>query len=187
MKFNMIMLNQGISTMQNSATWIQIALSFILKLDIYKDIADNVGKRFDTSVYEVNRPLPTGKNKKVIGLKKDELGGKIMTKFVAFRFKSYLMDDGNSDKKVEGTKKCVIKVILKFNDYKNCLLNNKIILKSQNEAQSEAHDAYTKEINKIASSRHKRLQNIDRITSYSYGTSIGKVCKTELLEYLNIK
>ena len=61
MKFNMIMLNQGISTMQNSATWIQIALSFILKLDIYKDIADNVGKRFDTSVYEVNRPLPTGK------------------------------------------------------------------------------------------------------------------------------
>ena len=78
-----------------------------------------------------------------------------MTKFVAFRFKSYLMDDGNSDKKVEGTKKCVIKVILKFNDYKNCLLNSKIILKSQNEAQSEAHDAYTKEINKIALSRHK--------------------------------
>ena len=46
--------------------------------DFYKDIADDVEKRFDTSNYEVNRPLPTGKNKKVIGLMKNELGGKIM-------------------------------------------------------------------------------------------------------------
>ena len=70
----------------------------------------NVEKRFDTSNYEVNRPLLTGKNKKVIGLMKDELGGKIMTEFVALRPKtySYWMDDGNSDKKAKGTKKCVI-------------------------------------------------------------------------------
>ena len=47
--------------------------------DFYKDIADDVEKRFDTSNYEVVRPLSTGKNKKVIGLMKDELGGKIMT------------------------------------------------------------------------------------------------------------
>ena len=51
--------------------------------DFYKDIAADVVKRFDTSNYEVNRPLPTGKNKKVIGLMKDELGGMIMTEFVA--------------------------------------------------------------------------------------------------------
>ena len=51
--------------------------------DFYKDIADDVVKRFDTSNYEVNRPLPIGKNKKVIGLMKDELGGMIMTEFVA--------------------------------------------------------------------------------------------------------
>ena len=90
-------------------------------------------KRFDTSNYEVTRPLPTGKNKKVIGLMKDELGGKIMTEVVALRPKtySYLMDDGWSDKKGKGTKKCVIKRRLKFNDYKDCLLNNGIILKSQ--------------------------------------------------------
>ena len=51
--------------------------------DIYKDIAEDVKTRFDTSNYELNRSLPTGKNfKKVIGLMKDELGGKIMTKFV---------------------------------------------------------------------------------------------------------
>ena len=44
--------------------------------DFYEDIAIDVEKRFDTSNYEVNKPLPTGKNKKVIGLMKDELGGK---------------------------------------------------------------------------------------------------------------
>ena len=56
--------------------------SFIMhikKEDFSKDIADDVEKRFDTSNYEVSRPLPTGKNKKVIGLMKDELGGKITT------------------------------------------------------------------------------------------------------------
>ena len=53
---------------------------------------------------------------------KDELGGRIKTKFVALRPKtySYLMDDGNTDKKAKGTRKCVIKRILKVNDYKNC-------------------------------------------------------------------
>ena len=48
----------------------------------YKDIANDVEKRFDNSNYEVNRPLPMGKNKKVIGLMKDELGGKIFMEFV---------------------------------------------------------------------------------------------------------
>ena len=55
--------------------------------DFYKDIANDVEKRFDTSNYEVNRPLPTGKNKKVIGLIKDELGGKIITEFVTLRLR----------------------------------------------------------------------------------------------------
>ena len=66
----------------------------------------NVETRFGTSNYEVNRPLPTGKNKKVIGLMKDKLGRKIMTEFVALRPKtySYLMDNGNTDKKAKRTK-----------------------------------------------------------------------------------
>ena len=109
--------------------------SFIMHIKteyFYKDIVDDVGKRFDTSNYEVNRPLPTGKNKKVIGLRKEELVGKIMTEFVVLRPNtySYLMDDCGSDKKAKGTKKCIIKRRLKFNDYKDCLLNNEIILKS---------------------------------------------------------
>ena len=98
-----------------------------------EDIADDVEERFDTSNYEVNRPLPAGKNKKVIGLMKGEIRRKIMAEFTALRPKaySYLMDDGGSDKKAKGTKKCVIKRRLKFNDYKDCLLSNEIILKSQ--------------------------------------------------------
>ena len=72
----------------------------------YKDIADDVEKRFDTSNYEVDRPLATKRNKKVIGLMEDELGVKNMTKFAGLRSKtySYLIDDGNNDKKAKGTK-----------------------------------------------------------------------------------
>ena len=155
-----------------------------------EDIADDVEKRFDTSNYEVNKPLPIGKNKKVIGLMKGELGGKIMTEFVALRPKiySYLTYDCEEDKKAKGTKKCVIKRRLKLNDYKDCLLNNQIVLKSQ-QFNNERHDLYTVEINKIALSSNdgKRLQTFDRITSYPYGTSVGKVCKMELLSKVNIK
>ena len=114
--------------------------SFIIHIkteDFYTDIAD------DTSNYQVNRPLPTGKNKKVIGLMRDKLGGKIMTEFVVLRPKtfSYLMDDG---KKAKGAQKCVIKRRLLFNDYKDCLLNNEIVLKSQQRFKSEAHNVLGK-------------------------------------------
>ena len=74
--------------------------SFIFHIqteDVYEDITDDAEKN--------DRSLLRGKNKKVIGLMKDELGGKIMTEFVAFipKTHSYLMDDGTSDKKVKGT------------------------------------------------------------------------------------
>ena len=120
----------------NAKLWYMDTDSFIINIkteDFYKHIADDVEKRFDTSNYEFNRPLPKEKNKKVIGLMKDELGGKIMTEFVALRPKtySYLVDDGNSDKKAKGTKKCVIKRRLKFSDYKGCLLNNEITLTTE--------------------------------------------------------
>ena len=159
--------------------------------DFYEDIANDVEERFDISNYDVNTPLTTGKNKKAIGLMKDELGGTIMTEFVALRPKnySYLTDDCEEDKKAKGTKKCVIKQRLNFNDYKDCLLNNQIVFKSQQRFKNERHDAYTEEINKIklSSNDDKRLQTFDRITSYPYGTSAGKACKTELLSKANIK
>ena len=97
------------------------------------------------------------------------------------------MDDGNNDKKTKGTKKSVIKWRLEFNNYKECLLNYEIILKSPKKSKSEAYNLYTKGINKITlSSNHdKRLKTFNRITSYTYCTSVGKVCKTKLLEHLN--
>ena len=80
--------------------------SFIMNIktnDFCKDIANDVENRFDTSNYEVNRPLPAGKNKKLIGLMKDELRGNIITEFVTLRPKTYsfLTDDGKEDKRLK--------------------------------------------------------------------------------------
>ena len=119
------------------------------------------------------RPLSRGKNKKVIGLMKDELGGKIITEFVTLRSKTYsfLTNNGKEDKKAEGTKKCIIKKMIKFNDYKKCLLNGEIILKSQQRFISNKHDVYTENVNKIALSNNddKRIVSSNKITSYPYG------------------
>ena len=101
--------------------------SFIVYIkadDVYKHIAEDVETKFDASNYELDcRSLPKGKNKKVIGLMKDKLRGKIMTKFVGLKAKtySYLIDHGSEDKIVKHTKNCVTKRKLKFENYKNCL------------------------------------------------------------------
>ena len=113
------------------------------------------------------------KTRKKLAKLKDKLGGKIMTKFVAPRAKnySYSMDDDSEAKKTKGTKKCATNRMLKFNDYKNCVLNNKVVLKSQQRFKSERHNVYTEKVNKIAlcSNDDKRLQTYDGITTYSYG------------------
>ena len=141
--------------------------------DLYKYIAQDVEERFDTSNYDVDRPLPKEKNKKVIGLMKDELGGGIITEFVTLRPKtySYMTDEFIEMKKVKDTKKCVIENMLKFEDYKKCLVDNEPMLKSQQRFKSENHEVYTENIDKIAlsSSDDKRIVALDGITSYPYG------------------
>ena len=101
--------------------------------DFYADIEDEVPVRLDTSGYCDNHPLPVGLNKKVIGLMKDELGGAIMTEFVALRPKlySYRKLDGAEDKECKGIKKCVVKKTLSFGNYKTCLFNPDAIYRSQ--------------------------------------------------------
>ena len=85
-------------------------LLYIKSNDMYKDIEEDVETGFDTSNYELDRPLLKGKNKQVIGLMKNELSGKIMTKFVGLRAKTYsYLIDGSEDKKAKGAKKYVIK------------------------------------------------------------------------------
>ena len=120
--------------------------------DFYEDIAIDVEARFDTSGYSKTdfRLLPISLNKKVIGLMKDELGGKIMTEFVALRPKlySYRMLDSSEDKKCKGIKKCVVKKTLTFEDYKTCLFNDSTEYRSQLMFRSAKHELHTIEVKK---------------------------------------
>ena len=131
-----------------------------------------------------------GKNKKVIGLFKDELGGKIMKEFCALRPKVcvYLMNDNIEKKKAKGTKKCVIKSKT-FENYADSLFNNKIVLKIQQRFKRDHHNVYTENINKIALSSNddKRLQIFDKTTTYPHGTNTIKVCEIEMLMFMKYK
>ena len=151
--------------------------------DFYKDIANDVGKWFDTSGYDKNddRPLPIGINKKVLGMFKDELNGKIMTKSCAPRAKTYsfLSDDGIEKKKAKGTKKCVIKCHLKFDDYKDSIFNDKKILRQKQRFKSDLHTIYTENRNKIAISSNDDKRHTTKLPH----------THTELthLKYANVK
>ena len=119
--------------------------------DFYKDIADDVESRFDTSGYIPDRPLPIGLNKKVIGLMKDELGGGIMKEFVTLRPKMYSYKVDNSEsKKCKGIKKCVFKKTISFNDYKNCLFSGDRFYRSQLLFRSSKHEVKMLEVNKLS-------------------------------------
>ena len=110
--------------------------SFVINIfteDFFEDINNDVERWFDISNYDKNdkRPLQTGINKKVIGMFKDELGGKIMKGFCALRAKTYayLMDDDSEVKKGKTIKRCVIKRKMMFENYKDSFLNNKAIMR----------------------------------------------------------
>ena len=80
------------------------------------------------------------------------------------------MDDDSKKKKAKGTKKCIVKRRIMFENYKDSLFNNNTILRSQLRFKSDLHNVYTEEVNKIAISSNddKRLQTYDRITTYPY-------------------
>ena len=141
--------------------------------DFYEDIANDVEARFNTSGYSKTefRPLPISLNKKVIGLMKDELGGKIMTEFVAWRPKlySYKKLDGLEDKKCKGIEKYIVKKTLTFEDYKTCLFNNSTEYRFQQMFRSSKHEVHTIEVNKVALNRDddKRISRKDGISTFS--------------------
>ena len=130
-------------------------------------------------------PFPIGKNKKIPGLFKDELGEKIIIEVVAIRPKTYAysIDDDIEHKKAKGTKKYIIKQDIMFGNYTDCLLNNRNIYRSQQIFKSYNHDVYTEDANKTAlnSNDDKRLQTYDKITTFPYGTNAFKVCESEIL------
>ena len=134
--------------------------SLILQIqtdDFFKDINNDVNKWFDTSNYDknYNRQLEIGKNKKVIGKFKDELGGKILTEFVALRAKTYAYVQLNDykleeHKKAKATRKCVMKKHLNFDLHKKALFNNETIRCTQQRYKSDYHNIYTQTVHKPA-------------------------------------
>ena len=141
--------------------------------DFYAGITDDVQTRFDTSGYTLDSPLPVGLNKKVIGLMKDELGGQIMTEFVALRPILYFYKklDGLEDKKCKGIKKCVVKKTLTFEDYKTCLFNDSTEYRSQLMFRSSKHKVHTIEVNNVTLNRDddKRISRKDGISTFGRG------------------
>ena len=158
--------------------------------DFYKDIADDIKDRFDTSGYNSSRPLPVGLNEKVIGLMKDELGGEIMTEFVTLRPKMYAYKTGSAEstikrdegvkpplcevKKCKGIKKCVVQAMISFEDYKNCLLSAETSYRSQLMFRSSKHEVRMLEVNKLVLSRdddkHITINGISSLARGHYHT-----------------
>ena len=137
--------------------------------DFYKDIADDVESRFNMSGYVPDSPLPVGKNKKVIGLMKDKLGGGIMKEFITLRPKMYAYKVGSSEsRKCKGIKKCMVKKTISFEDYKTCLFDGEASYRSQLMFRSSKHEVRTLEVNKLALSRDGR-PTIDGIASLTRG------------------
>ena len=143
--------------------------------DFYRDISYDVELRFDTSNYPKDHPsgILTGVNKKVIGMFKDEASGKQITEFVGLRAKlySYRVEESYEEKKCKGVKKAVIKKTITFNDYKDCLFDNKPSMRKMNVIRSHLHTMYTETVNKIALSPFddKRIIQKDNIHTFAYG------------------
>ena len=143
--------------------------------DFYKDISEDIKDRFDTSDYPENHPsgIPTGINKKVLGMFKDEAAGKIIKEFVGLRAKlySYKMDEGGESKKCKGIKRQVVATSIKHEDYKTCLRTGKEQLRKQNILRSYENEVYTEEVNKVALSAldNKRYILGDGVHTLAWG------------------
>ena len=143
--------------------------------DFYRDISSDVKSKFDTSNYPKDHPsgILTGVNKKVIGMFKDEASGKQIAEFVGLRAKlySYRVEEYYEEKKCKGVKKAVIKKTITFNDYKDCLFDNKPAMRKMNVIRSHLHTIFTETVNKIALSSFddKRLIREDNIHTFAHG------------------
>ena len=143
--------------------------------DFYKDISGDVAGKFDTSNFPSDHPsgIEVGCNKKVVGMFKDEAGGKIISEFVGLRAKlyAYKMHEGKEEKRCKGVKKAVVKRSINFEDYKTCLFTGKPQTRTMNVIRSHRHELFTEEINKIALSANddKRVILEDGIHTLAYG------------------
>ena len=143
--------------------------------DFYKDISGDVHGFFDTSNFPKGHSsgIEVGCNKKVVGMFKDEAGGKIISEFVGLRAKlyAYKMHEGKEEKRCKGVKKAVVKRSINFEDYKTCLFTGKPQTRTMNVIRSHRHELFTEEINKIALSANddKRVILEDGIHTLAHG------------------
>ena len=143
--------------------------------DFYKDISDDVKDRFDTSNFASDHAsgIPTGCNKKVLGMFKDEVGGKCIEEFVALRAKLYSlkMYEGEETKKCKGITKMVIEKSIAHEDYKTCLFEQEVQRRKMNIIRAYNHVVYTETINKVALSPFddKRYILEDKIKTLAWG------------------
>ena len=134
-----------------------------------------MSEKLDTSNFPKDHQsdIPTGVNKKVIGMFKDEAGGKQITEFAGLRPKNYayLMDEDHEVKKCKGIKKVVVKNDITFQDYKNCVLNKETQMRQMNIIRSHKHDVYTERVNKVALSYEddKRIILEDGVHTLAHG------------------
>ena len=173
--------------------------------DFYEDIAGDIKERFDMSEYreENARRLPIGLNKTIIGLMKDELGGKIMTEFIRCIKSKAVCYRKLDDKKCEGIKKCVVKEdkrckeikkcmvkkTLGFDDCKKCLFDpgkSKNIYRPQLMFRNKKHEVHSIEVNKVALNRgdDKRIAKKDRISTLV--PSHKSLCWNSLLKVVSL-
>ena len=137
--------------------------------DFYRDISYDILEKFDTSDYPPDHEsgILTGVNKKVIGMFKDEVAGRQITKFVGLRPKLYTfkIEDGSLTKKCKGVKKNVVKKGIEFENYVECLFTGEKQMRTMKIIRSENHDIYSKEVNKIAlsSADDKRIVLEDKV------------------------
>ena len=143
--------------------------------DFYKDINGDVKDGFDTSGCPPDHPsgIPSGFNKKVLGMFKDEVNGNVIDEFVGLRAKlySYKMFEGEESKKCKGVKKSVVKKSITHEDYKKCLTDQKPQLRKMNVIRSYKHNVVTEEVNKVALSANddKRYILEDGINTLALG------------------
>ena len=145
--------------------------------DFYRDISPDVEAMFDTSDFSESHPsgILVGANKKVVGMFKDEAGGKIIEEFVGLRAKlySYKMFEGKKKekKKCKGVKHAVVKKTITFDDYKRCLFSGKNQYRQMNVFKNRKHEIFTEEVNKVALSGDddKRIILPDKVHTLAYG------------------
>ena len=153
---------------------------FIQTEDFYKDISNDVNKWFDASDICKNTNRPTGINEKQLGMMKFKLGDDEMIEYTNARaiLCAYLYQEPNGEihesKRANGTKKCITKKELTYQDFKDAVENDTIKRNTKYKFRSNHQFVFTEKINKISITFNddKRIQVFDTSTRYQYGTNM---------------